>query len=396
MSFARLLYRSWLMANANTDGLPLQSALSAQRARAALVRQPRVPLSLEDIDVAAPRADEVRVRLKATGICHTDLVCRDAFPVPMPIVLGHEGAGVVESMGADVRDLAVGDHVVLSFNSCGTCPNCGSHEPAYCHQFLGLNFAGVRLEDGSSPLSQHGKPINGNFFGQSTFASLAVARAKNVVKVERSLPLELLGPLGCGVQTGAGAVMNALKVRAGRSIVIFGAGAVGMSAVMAAKAVGASAVIVAEPNANRRAMAAELGATTTLDPRDGSDMLAAIKAAGGGTGVDYALDTTGIPALANLATGALLPNGMLGLLGFPPPDAQMPMNMMSLFTRGLGVKFIVEGDSDPQVFIPQLVALYQAGKLPLERLVKTFPFEQINEAMASTENGTVIKPVVLF
>jgi len=384
------------MSTATAEGRPLQSSQAARSARAAILRQPRQPLSLEDIDVAAPRADEVRVRLVATGICHTDLVCRDAFPVPMPMVLGHEGSGVVESVGKDVRHLAIGDHVVLSFNSCGACSNCASHEPAYCHQFLGLNFAGVRLEDGSSPLSQGGSPVNGNFFGQSTFASLAIARAKNVVKVDRALPLELLGPLGCGIQTGAGAVMNSLKVRAGRSLVIFGAGAVGLSAVMAAKAIGAGAVIVVEPNASRRALAAELGATTTLDPRDGSDLLAAIKAAGGGAGVDYALDTTGIPALANTATEALLPNGTLGLLGFPPPDAQMPMNMMSLFARGIGLKFIVEGDSDPQVFIPQLVALYQAGKLPLERLIKTFPFEQINEAMAATENGSVIKPVVVF
>jgi aryl-alcohol dehydrogenase len=384
------------MSTATAEGRPLQSSQAARSARAAILRQPRQPLSLEDIDVAAPRADEVRVRLVATGICHTDLVCRDAFPVPMPMVLGHEGSGVVESVGKDVKHLAVGDHVVLSFNSCGACSNCASHEPAYCHQFLGLNFAGVRLEDGSSPLSQGGSPVNGNFFGQSTFASLAIARAKNVVKVDRALPLELLGPLGCGIQTGAGAVMNSLKVRAGRSLVIFGAGAVGLSAVMAAKAVGAGAIIVVEPNASRRALATELGATTTLDPRDGSDLLAAIKAAGGGAGVDYALDTTGIPALANTATDALLPNGTLGLLGFPPPDAQMPMNIMSLFARGLGLKFIVEGDSDPQVFIPQLVALYQAGKLPLERLIKTFPFEQINEAMAATENGSVIKPVVVF
>ena len=384
------------MATAQIDGTPMQSTAAARRARAALARQPRVPLSLEDIDVAAPRAGEVRVRLVATGICHTDIVCRDAFPVPMPIVLGHEGAGVVESVVAGVEHLAVGDHVVVSFNSCGGCVNCRSREPAYCHQFLGMNFAGVRPEDGGSPLSQGGAVVHGNFFGQSTFASLAVARAANVVKVDTALPLELLGPLGCGIQTGAGAVINSLKLRPGRSIVIFGAGAVGMSAVMAAKAVGAGAIVVVEPNPKRRALAAELGATTTLDPRDGSDILAAIKAGGGGAGVDCALDTTGIPALASLATDALLPNGMLGLLGFPPPDAQMPMNMMSMFTRGLGVKFIVEGDSDPQVFIPQLVELYRAGKLPLERLIKTFPFEQINEAMASTEDGSVIKPVVLF
>src|ERR1700676_4437369 len=292
-----LLYWGGGMVTANTAELSMQSISVERRARAALLRQPRMPLSLEDIDVAAPRSDEVRVRLVATGICHTDLVCRDAFPVPMPIVLGHEGAGVIESVGAGVQHLIVGDHVVLSFNSCGACPNCGSHKPAFFHQFLGLNFAGVRLEDRSSPLSQQGTLINGNFFGQSTFASLAIARAKNVVKVDRSLPLEVLAPLGCGVQTGAGAVMNALKVRTGRSIVIFGAGAVGMSAVMAARAVGAGALIVVERNADRGALAAQLSATATLDSRDDTDLLAAIKAAGGGAGVDYALDTTGIPAL---------------------------------------------------------------------------------------------------
>lgn len=377
-------------------GMALQSTPAARRARAALARQARSPFSVEEVDVEAPRAGEVRVRLVATGICHTDVVCRDAFPVPMPIVLGHEGAGVVESVGAGVDSVKPGDHVVLSFNSCGACPNCADREPAYCHQFLGMNFAGVRLADGSSPLSQGGERIHGNFFGQSTFATFAVALARNVVRIDPSVPLTLMGPLGCGVLTGAGAVMNSLKVRPGRSIAIFGTGAVGMAAVMAAKAVGASRIVIAELNPARRALALELGASAALDPAAESDMLAAIKAAAGGAGVDYALDTTGVPALANLATDALLPNGVLGLVGFPPPEAQMPMNMMSLFVRGLGVKFIVEGDADPQTFIPRLVDLYKAGRLPLDRIVQTFPFDQINEAMAAAERGTAIKPVVVF
>jgi aryl-alcohol dehydrogenase len=378
-----------------SQGVPLQATATARRARAAITRQPRSPMTIEEIEVAAPRGDEVRVRLVATGICHTDLVCRDGFPVPLPIVLGHEGAGVVESVGRGVKNLAVGDHVLLSFNACGACANCASHEPAYCHQFLGLNFGGVRLEDGSSPLTQDGKMVHGNFFGQSSFAALAIVRERNAVKVDRSLPLEHLGPLGCGVQTGAGAVMNSLKVRPGRSIAIFGAGAVGLSAVMAAKAIGAGAIIVVEPNAARRALAIELGAAAAIDPQDGSDTLAAVKAAGQG-GVDYALDTTGIPAVAALASEALLPNGMLGMLGIPPADVQMPMNIMSMFMRGVGLKFIIEGDSDPQTFIPQLVAMYQAGQLPVDRLIKTFPFAQINDAMAAGGDGSVIKPVVLF
>ena len=378
------------------DGQPLQSSSAFRQARAAIARAQREPMAIESVNVAAPRDDEVLVRLVASGICHTDIVCRDAFPVPMPIVLGHEGAGIVETVGSKVSGLKAGDHVIFSFNSCGSCSNCQSHEPAYCHQFLGLNFGGVRLEDGSSPLSQNGQMVHGNFFGQSSFATAAIVRAKNAVKVDQDLPLELLGPLGCGIQTGAGAVMNSLKVREGRAIVIFGAGAVGMSAVMAAKVVGASSVILVEPNAARRALAIELGATATIDPRDVSDTATAIRAASGGAGVDYALDTTGIPAIMTTASEVMLPNGQIGLIGIPPPDATVPLNIMSIYGRGLSLKCIVEGDSNPQVFIPQLIELYKSGKLPFDKLIKKFPFEQINDAMDASERGDVIKPVIIF
>jgi Zn-dependent alcohol dehydrogenase len=381
------------MNTATADSLSLQQTVAARRARAALVRQPQTPLVLEDIDVAGPLGDEVLVRMVATGICHTDVVCRDGFPVPMPIVLGHEGAGVIEAVGPKVKHLAVGDHVLLSFNSCGGCANCQSHEPAYCHQFLGLNFGGVRSE-GASALSQNGELVHGAFFGQSSFSTLSIARELNAVKVDKALPLHVLAPLGCGVQTGAGAVMNSLKVPAGRSIAIFGCGAVGLSAVMAAKVVGASVIVAVEPNPARRALALEFGATHAIDPKAG-DVVEALKAAGGG-GVDYALDTSGIPAVAKSAVDALLPNGMLGLIGVPPPDAPMPMSIMDLYMRGLGVKCIVEGDADPKVFIPQLVELYLAGKLPVDRLIKQFPFADINAAFTAATDGSVVKPVLVF
>ena len=377
------------------EGLALQSTAAARKARAAVARAQQAPLTLEDIDVSAPRADEVLVRMVATGICHTDVVCLNGFPVPMPIVLGHEGAGVVEAVGSGITDLAPGDHVLLSFNSCGACPNCKSHEPAYCHQFLGLNFGGMRLEDGSSPLSRLGEKVHGQFFGQSSFATLAIARAVNTVKVDKSLPLATLAPLGCGVQTGAGAVMNSLKVRAGRSLAVFGCGAVGLSAVMAAKVVGAGPIVVVEPNAARRALALELGATHAIDPKGQDDVVGALREASGG-GFDYAVDTSGIPAVMKTAVDVMLPNGMLGLIGIPPPDAQMPMSIMDLYMRGLGVKCIVEGDADPQDFIPKLVELYKAGKLPIDRLIKQFPFERINEAFVAATDGSVIKPVVVF
>lgn len=382
--------------NTITDGAQARPhADTLQKARAAVMREQRAPFQIEDVEIAAPRADEILVRMAGTGVCHTDIVCRDAFPVPTPMVLGHEGAGVVEAVGSAVTSLKPGDHVVLSFNSCGGCPNCESHEPAYCYQFLGLNFGGVRLDDNSSPVSQAGEKIHANFFGQSSFASLAITRASNAVKIDKDLPLAMMGPLGCGIQTGAGAVMNSLKVRTGQSLAIFGAGAVGLSAVMAAKAIGASAIVVVEPNAARRALALELGATAAIDPASTPDVLDQVRHNSGG-GVAYALDTTGIPGVIGTAAETLMPNGLLGLLGMAPPEAPMPMTIMSLLMRGSGVKAIVEGDSDPQTFIPQLVALYKEGKFPFDRLIKTFPFEQINEAIAASENGTAIKPVVVF
>jgi aryl-alcohol dehydrogenase/geraniol dehydrogenase (NAD+) len=364
-------------------------------AQAAIVRAVGGPFIIEAIEVAAPREHEVRVRMVAVGMCHTDLVARDGFPVPMPIVLGHEGAGVVESVGSKVSRLKPGDHVVLSFNSCADCPSCGAANPAYCYNFLAHNFSGVRPADGSSPLSQKGERVSGNFFGQSSFGSYAIAHERNTVKVDSNLPLELLGPLGCGIQTGAGAAVNSVGLKKGQSLAIFGGGAVGLSALLGARAIGAGTVIVVEPNAERGALALELGATHVINPKETADVLAKIKELAGG-GVNHALDTTGIPAVVAVAVETMLPNGMLGLIAVPPPDAMLPASMMSMLIRGVGVKYITEGDADPQQFIPQMIEWYKAGKFPFDRLIKKFRFDQINEAAHASEKGTAIKPVLVF
>lgn len=364
------------------------------KAKAALIREVGGAFLVEDIDVSEPRDNEVRVRITGVGMCHTDLVARDGFPVPMPIVLGHEGSGVVESVGADVSGLSVGDHVVLSFNSCGHCRTCDDAQPAYCHNFMGLNFAGVRLEDGSSALSQEGGVVHGNFFGQSSFATYAIANARNTVKVDKSLPLEILGPLGCGVQTGAGAVVLSLGLKAGQSLAIFGGGAVGLSGLLGARAVDAGMVIVVEPNPERGKLALELGATHVINPRETENVLEKIRELSGG-GVDRALDTTGIPDVIGNAFEAVGPHGILGLVAVPPPEAMMPASLMSGLVRGVTVKFITEGDADPQTFIPQMLDWYKVGKFPFDRLIKTFPFDQINEAAHASENGSAIKPVLL-
>ena len=210
---------------------------------AAVARGPGAPLSIETLELEDPRDDELIVRVVAAGVCHTDLVVRDQWiPVPLPVVLGHEGAGIVERVGRSVTKVAPGDPVVMSFDSCGECPSCLAGEASYCHDLGGRNFAAQR-PDGTSALSCNGELIHAHFFGQSSFATHALCRERNVVKVASDAPLELLGPLACGVQTGAGAVINALKLGAGQSLAVFGTGSVGLSAVMAAKVVGATTII---------------------------------------------------------------------------------------------------------------------------------------------------------
>lgn len=368
--------------------------MTTKSIRAAVLRETGKPWRIEDVDIAAPRDDEVLIKMVGTGMCHTDLVCRDGFPVPLPIVLGHEGAGVVEAVGPMVTNVKAGDHVVLSFASCGKCRNCDQHQPAYCFDFLAWNFSGMRPDAGVSPLSIDGKPLSGAFFGQSSFATYAIARESNTVVIGKDLPLEKMGPLGCGIQTGAGAAVNSVGVGAGDSLAVFGGGAVGLSALLGAKAVGAGRVIVIEPNAERRKLALELGADDVIDPSGGADVLAQIKTLCGG--VNFALDTTGIPAVMGVAVETLLPKGVLGLIGVPPPDATLPANLLSMLIRGVTIKYITEGDADPQTFIPKMIDWYRAGKFPFDRLIETFPFEQINEAAHATESGRVIKPVLVF
>ena len=365
------------------------------KATAAIVREVGKPFQVENIEVADPRGSEVLVRMVGVGMCHTDLVARDGFPVPMPIVLGHEGSGIVEAVGPDVSSIAVGDHVVLSFASCAACANCHDHQPAYCSHFLPQNFAGVRLEDGTSPLSQNSEVIHGNFFGQSSFSSFAIAQERNTVKIDKDLPLDIMGPLGCGVQTGAGAAINSVELKAGQSLAIFGGGAVGLSALLGARAIGAGTVVVIEPNAERGKLALELGATHVINPKETADVLATIKELTEG-GVNHALDTTGIPEVIAIAVESTISRGIVGLIGVPPPEAMLPASLMSMLVRGTIIKYITEGDADPQTFIPQMISWYKAGKFPFDRLVKKFPFSEINEAADASENGTAIKPVLIF
>ena len=362
---------------------------------AAVQRAPQSPPLIETLTLDDPRVGEIRVAMRAVGVCHTDMVMRDQLvPVPQPAVLGHEGAGIVDAVGEGVTDLAVGDHVILSFASCGHCPSCDDHAPAYCHSWFPLNFGGMRADGSTALTDAGGDVVHSHVFGQSSFATHAVVPRSNAIKVDADLPLHLLGPLGCGLQTGAGAVLNALNVRAGSSVAVIGVGAVGMSAIMAAANIAKAAVVVAiDINAGRVALALELGATHGLGPDDGSYADMAAKA-GRPVGFDYIIDTTGIADLCNQAALALAPRGELALVGAYVPGTQIGSDSTFLMSGGRVIRGVVEGSADPAQFIPELIDHYRAGRFPFDRLIELFDFADIADAIEAGESGRVIKPVV--
>jgi aryl-alcohol dehydrogenase len=360
---------------------------------AAVARAADRDFTIETVTLDEPREDEILVRVVGVGLCHTDIVFKASGTIAPPAVLGHEGSGIVEKVGAKVKKVAAGDRVAMTFRSCGQCPRCAKGEPAYCHTMPMLNYAGVRT-DGSKSLSKDGDAIAGNFFGQSSFATYALTYERNVVKVPEGVPLELMGPLGCGIQTGAGGVMRSLNAEKGSSILILGGGAVGLSAVMGAKIQGCSTIIVLEPHEARRKLALELGATHVIDPKAQTDFAAEVRKIVP-IGVDYAFDTTGIPPVLQATMTCLGPHGVFGIVGIAPPGTPMPGDLMTAVTFGHTVKGIIEGDSDPDVFIPEMIEHYRAGRLPFDKLIRTYPLSEINKAIADQHHGDCVKVVLL-
>lgn len=360
---------------------------------AAVARAPGTPFTIDQLELDAPRADEVLVRIHGVGLCHTDLAAREQhLPIALPAVLGHEGGGIVEAVGEAVTGVKPGDHVVLTFRSCGACSSCTKGEPAYCLHFNPLNGAGCRT-DGSDTLHDDNGKISGCFFGQSSFADYALAYERNVVKAPDDVPIEILGPLGCGVQTGAGSVMRSLACRAGSSLLILGGGAVGLSAVMGAVVQGCATIIVSEPHASRRELALSLGATHVLGAAE--DLAQAVRAIVP-DGVDYAFDTTGRSDALGAALAALGHRGQLAFVGVPAnPTATFDVSILGVMSKGQTIRGVIEGDSDPQSFIPQLIDLYREGRFPVDRLVRTYPFASINEAIEDQRTGACVKAVLL-
>jgi aryl-alcohol dehydrogenase len=365
---------------------------------AAVVWEQGGPFALEEVQLAPLRPDEVRVRLVAVGVCHTDLsVVAGVTPFPLPGVLGHEGVGEVVEAGPAVTRTRPGDRVLLTFTSCGRCRHCRGGHPAHCDDHLSLNLLGGRRADGTATVRAGTAELNAHFFGQSSFAREVVADERGVVVLPADLPdddLPTLAPLGCGIQTGAGAVLNVLRPRPGDTLVVTGAGAVGLAAVMAARVTAVSRIVVADRVPERLEVARELGATDVVDARE-RGIADGVLAATGGRGADHVVETTGVVSVLDETIEALAVGGCCAVVGAPRTGSRGGFDVPRLLP-GRTIRGVTMGDSEPETFVPFLVEAHRRGALPLERIERRYAFEDINTAVRDAAAGTTIKPVLVF
>jgi aryl-alcohol dehydrogenase len=297
---------------------------------------------------------------------------------------------VVERVGERVTKVKPGDHVVLAWDYCGACTSCKLGKELYCMNFFLHNFHGARPDD-TPTLKKDDQVIHGSFFCQSSFSNYALANERNVVKVRDDVPLEILAPMGCGVMTGAGAVMNSFQAKPGSSIAIFGVGNVGMSAVLAAVVCGCTTIIGVDINSDRLKMAEELGATHTVNAGEVDPVEIILDLTGGGA--EYSLECVGNPKVLRQAVDVLPRLGVCGLTGVVPPGTEVSLDM-DLIMNGRTVTGILGGDAIPDLFIPKLIELYSQGKFPFDRMITFYPFDEINKAVEAMEQGSVMKPVL--
>jgi aryl-alcohol dehydrogenase len=369
-----------------------KSGASAMKITAAVVHERSGAFAIEQLDLCDPRADELLVEVIVSGMCATDLHGRDAYyPTQFPKVFGHEGAGIVRAVGSAVKQFKPGDHVVMAYPWCGECPNCRTQRQSYCLHAFDLKMNGTRA-DGSTLHSQNGKPVYSAFFQQSSFGNFTIANERFAVKVRNDAPIELVSALACGGQTGAGAVFNVMKPRAGDSFVVFGVGAVGLSGLMAAKIAGCEPIIAVDVHEHRLALARELGATHTINHNDGTDVVANIRKITG-FGARYTLETSALPVVFREAVDALMPAGTCILLGSARKGTEATFETPFL-QNGRTVRGVIQGDSVPKEFIPRLVDYIVAGRFPVEKMITFYSLTDINRAAAESSAGKTIKPVL--
>ncbi|QQK80323.1 NAD(P)-dependent alcohol dehydrogenase [Salicibibacter cibi] len=362
---------------------------------AAIINEANKNYQLEALTLGELYSDEVVVKMVASGICQSDEVVRTGKSsiTPLPAVMGHEGAGVIEKVGSAVKDLNVGDQVVMAYNYCGACPSCRTGHPSSCSQWTTLNLSGARPDGSHIFFKADGTPVS-SFFAQSSFATYTITNVNNLIKVEPEVDLRLVGPLGCGLLTGFGTVVNGLQPKTSSSIVVFGTGGVGLGALMAANIEGCSTIIAVDIHDSRLEIARELGATHTINSSTEhlGERIAKIT---GSLGVNYSIDTTGISSVMKASIDVLAIAGVSAPVAISKDSiAFNTFKDLSLTNRKLiGV---LMGDAVPQITIPQLIRYHNEGKFPFDKLVKFYKFNDINQAAADSTNGQTIKPIVIM
>jgi aryl-alcohol dehydrogenase len=362
------------------------------RIQAAVFEELDAPFQVEELELDEPRPGEALVRIVAAGVCHTDgLAQHGDLPFPPPGVLGHEGAGIVEALGDGVTGLDVGDRVVIGWPWCGACRNCLDGEPRYCVN-IGQLVAGGGRADGSTALRRaDGSAMHSHFFGQSSFATHSITHASSLVTVPDDVPIELLGPLACGIGTGAGAILNALRPPTGSSVVVYGVGSVGLAAVMAARCTGATTIIAVDLHDGRLRLAQELGATDAVNASDGNPVEAVREICGGPA--DFSLECAGDLGVLRQAADSVGLRGTCALIGGAPTRAEFTLDHLTTLW-GKRVVGILGGEGRSTTLIRALIDLNRQGRFPYERLITSFPLEQINEALQASYAGEVVKPVL--
>jgi S-(hydroxymethyl)glutathione dehydrogenase / alcohol dehydrogenase len=362
--------------------------------RAAVFRELNRPMTVEDVELAPPGPGEVEVRLVASGVCHSDWnVVTGATANPLPAVLGHEGAGIVESVGEGVDSVSAGDHVILSWlPACGRCYYCSRGRQVLCDVAMEDMFRGT-LPGGALRLSQNGDALY-HYSYLSAFAERCIVPEGCCVRIRDDAPLEVAALVGCAVMTGYGATVTRAGVRAGSSIAIFGSGGVGLSAIMGARLAGAAVIAAVDPFAFRRETALELGATHAFDPST-DDVAAALRQLTDGRGADAAIDSAGAPGVLAQAYAAVRRGGTVVAVGLPPEglSAELPASDIAREEKVITGSFY--GSCSPQVDMPKVLDLYMDGLLPLDRLVsRSYPLDGINEAFAAMNAGEVARAVI--
>jgi S-(hydroxymethyl)glutathione dehydrogenase / alcohol dehydrogenase len=365
------------------------------RAKAAVLYEVGTPLRLEEVEVLPPQRGEVQVRMYAGGVCHSDLhVMKGDLEMPLPIILGHEGSGIVECVGDGVTSVQPGDHVIPIWRvSCGTCEYCTGGRPALCDVGTQVRVTGL-MPDGTTRFRVNMTPIR-HFAGVSTFAQLSTMPEAAVLKIPPDFPLDKAALLGCGVITGVGAVVNAANVRMGSSVAVFGCGGIGLNAVQGARIVGALTIIAVDVAPQKLAYAQQMGATHLVNAAQ-DDPVAAIKELTGGRGVEYAFEAIGLPKTIEQAYAATRKRGTCVVIGVTRTDTPVQINANELVYAEKTLIGSLYGSSRPKVDILNLIQMYQAGKLRVDELLtRTYPLEEINTAYAALEKGEVARSLVL-